>query len=298
MTDRTDAPTDIGDVEEIREALAQSDKVDDRRVDVSVDGPTVVLRGSVAESAEAHLAEMIAGRFTPDVRNELRIDGGLREGADDPQPVEEAIPAESEILVGSTDMLAGPNQGSMVSDVAQALEENEPWDPPDEPSLAGTPAEVRDASGFGDGGAVDESDDTPADDELPAAADLTYQDLQASAAGAAPPSLDETATPPRDVAEPDPVGVDPLGHTPPEGADDFPPLVPGTETGIGGVGEGTAGGGSVSGVPATETGSLGADTAAADPVRSTDGTMTDAGTDRGPQSREDPPLREDFPDRG
>lgn len=298
MTDRTDYPTDIGDVEEIREALAGSDKVDDARVEVSVDGTTVVLRGSVPESAQGHLAEMIVGRFTSDVRNELRIDAGLREGAEDPQPVEEAIPAEGEILVGSTDMLAGPNQGSMVSDVSRALEENEPWDPPDEPSLAGTPAEVRATSGFGDGGALDEEDEGRPADELPAAADLTYQDLQASAAGAAPPSLDETATPPRDVAEPDPVGVDPLGHTPPEGADDFPPLVPGTEAGIGGVGEGTAGGGSISGVAATETGSLGADTAAADPARSTGGTMTDSGTDRGPQSREDPPLREDFPDRG
>lgn len=61
--------------------------------------------------------------------------------------------------------------------------------------------------------------------------------------------------------------------------------------------EAAAAGGPVSGVPATETGSLGGDTAAADPARSTGGTMTDAGTDRGPQSREDPPLREDFPDR-
>ncbi|MDQ3913842.1 MAG: hypothetical protein M3323_00710 [Actinomycetota bacterium] len=222
--------------------------------------------------------------------------------------MEEAVPAEGEILVGSTDMLSGPNQGGMVADVSRAFEENEPWDPPDEPSLAGTPAEVRETSGFGDGGPVDEEREAGAagtdrlgersgEDDRPAAADLTQQDLQASAAGAAPPSLDETATPPRDVAEPDPAGVDPMGHTPPEGADDFPPMVPGTETGTGGVGEGTAGGGSVSGVPATETGSSGADTAAADPARSTGGTMTDAGTDRGPQSREDPPLREDFPDR-
>jgi hypothetical protein len=283
-------------VAEIRDALESNEKIDATRIEVSVDGTSVVLRGSVSDSSQGHLAELLVGRYTSDVRNELRVDGGFREGAEEPQAVEEAIPAEGEILVGSTDMLAGPD-AAITSDVNRAFEESEPWDPPDEPSLASTPAEMRGTSGFGDGGPVDEIDDAAAD-ELPAAADLTQQDLAASAAGAAPPSLDETAVPARDVAEPDPVGLDPLGHTPPEGADDFPPPVPGTESGIGGVGEGTAGGGSISGVPATETGSLGADTAAADPARSTGGTMSDSGTDRGPQSREDPPLREDFPDRG
>jgi hypothetical protein len=271
--------------------------IDASRIEVSVDGTSVVLRGSVADSSHGHLAELLVGRYTSDVRNELRVDAGFREGADEPQPVEEAVPAEGEILVGSTDMLSGPD-AAITSDVNRAFEESEPWDPPDEPSLASTPAELRGTSGFGDGGPVDEVADGAGADERPAAADLTRQDLDASAAGAAPPSIDETAVPPRDVAGPDPAGVDPLGHTPPDGADDFPPPVPGTESGIGGVGEGTAGGGSISGVPATETGALGADTATADPVRSTGGTMSDAGTDRGPQSREDPPLREDFPDRG
>lgn len=291
QSDRTDAQ----DVDVVRQALDDSDKIDASRVEVSIDGATVVLRGSVADSSQGHLAELLAGRYASDVRNELRIDSGFREGAEEPQAVEEAVPAEGEILIGSTDMLAGPDAG-ITSDVSRALEENVPWDPPDEPSLGSTPAELRGSSGFGDGGPVDEVADDAAPEELPAAADLTQADLEASARGAAPPSIDETATPPRDVAEPDPAGRDPLGHTPPEGADDFPPMVPGTESGMGGVGEGTAGGGSISGVAATETGALGADTAAADPVRSTGGTMTDAGTERGPQSREDPPLREDFPD--
>lgn len=293
--DRTDAPADAQDVEEIRQALDDSDKVDATRVEVTVEGTTVVLRGSVAESSEGHLAELLVGRYASDVRNELRVDAGFREGADEPEAVEEAVPAENEILVGSTDMLAGPGAG-VTSDVSRALEENEPWDPPDEPSLGSTPAELRGTSGFGDGGPVDEVTGDAAAGDLPAAADLTQEDLQASARGAAPPSVDETAPPPRDEAEPDPAGRDPLGHTPPEGAGDFPPMVPGTEPGTAGVGEGTAGGGSISGVPATETGAAGADTAAADPVRSTGGTMSDAGTERGPQAREDPPLREDFPD--
>ena len=295
-TSPTGPAADLGDVDEIRDALESSDVIDASRIEVSVDGTSVVLRGSVSDSSQGHLAEMLVGNYTSDVRNELRVDAGFREGAEEPHAVEEAIPAEGEILVGSTDMLAGPN-AEITSDVSRALEESEPWDPPDEPSLASTPAELRGTSGFGDGGAVDEIDDDASADELPAAADLTQQDLVASAAGAAPPSLDETATPPPDAAEPDPAGLDPLGHTPPEGSDDFPPRVPGTESGIGAVGEGTAGGGSISGVPATETGAIGADTATADPVRSTGGTMSDAGTDRGPQSREDPALREDFPDR-
>lgn len=296
-TTPTGPVADIGDVDEIREALDSSEKIDASRIEVSIDGTSVVLRGSVADSSQGHLAELLVGHYTSDIRNELRVDPGFREGAEEPQAVEEAIPAENEILVGSTDMLAGPD-AAITSDVNRAFEESEPWDPPDEPSLASTPAELRGTSGFGDGGPVDEISDDAAAEELPAAADLTQQDLEASAAGAEPPSLDETAVPQRAEAEPDPVGVDPLGHTPPEGADDFPPLVPGTETGIGGVGEGTAGGGSISGVPATETGAIGADTATADPARSTGGTMSDSGTDRGPQSREDPPLREDFPDRG
>jgi hypothetical protein len=287
---------DATDVDEIREALISSEKVDAGRIDVSVDGTTVVLRGSVPEPEQGDLAEMLAGNLASDVRNELRVDAALREGAVDPQPVEEAIPAEGEILVGSTDMLAGPDEGGMVADTSRAFEENEPWDPPEEPQLAGTPAEVRGETGFGAGATVDEEEAAATGDETPAAPDLTLKDLQASAAGAAPPSLDETATAPRDQAQPDPVGLDPLGHTPPEGAGDFPAPVPGASSGIGGVGEGTAGGGSISGVPATETGSLGADTRGADPVRSTGGSMTDAGTERGPQSREDAALREDFPD--
>ena len=295
-TSPTGPVADAGDVDEIRDALEASDNIDAGRIEVSVDGTSVVLRGSVADSSQGHLAELLVGRYTSDVRNELRVDPGFREGAREPQPVEEAVPAEGEILVGSTDMLAGPD-AAITSDVSRAFEESEPWDPPDEPSLASTPAELRGTSGFGDGGPVDEVSDEATADELPAAADLTQQDLAASAAGAAPPSIDETAAPPREVAEPDPAGLDPLGHTPAEGGDEFPPRVPGTEGGIGAVGEGTAGGGSISGVPATETGALGADTATADPARSTGGTMSDAGTDRGPQSREDPALREDFPDR-
>ncbi|MDQ3952795.1 MAG: BON domain-containing protein, partial [Actinomycetota bacterium] len=186
---------DAGDVDVIRDALDASDKIDASRIEVSVDGTSVVLRGSVADSSQGDLAELVVTRYASDVRNELRVDAGSREGAGEPRATEDAVPAENEILVGSTDMLAGPDAG-ITSDVSRALEENEPWDPPDEPSLASTPAELRGTSGFGDGGPVDEASDEAAD-ERPAAADLTEQDLKASGAGAAPPSLDETAAPQR-----------------------------------------------------------------------------------------------------
>jgi hypothetical protein len=42
----------------------------------------------------------------------------------------------------------------------------------------------------------------------------------------------------------------------------------------------------------------GADAADADPVRSTGGAMTEAGTERGPQAREDEAVREDFRTEG
>ncbi|HEX2051305.1 MAG TPA: BON domain-containing protein [Actinomycetota bacterium] len=288
---------DRDDLEVIRQALEDSERVDARRVELAADGDRVVLRGSVSEPEEADAVALVVERYADDVVNELRVDESLREGIVEPDDVERVVPVENEVLVGSTDMLSGPD-GEITSDVARALEENEPWDPPDEPSLAPVQEEYAGATSPGGGGATELSDE--GDREVPrseyAAADLTQEELEAAARGATVPSLDpESVADPHD-AQPDPAGVDQLGRTPPEGADDFPPRVPGTEPGPGATGEGTAGGGSVSGEPATETGSAGADTAAADPARATGGSMSDAGTNRGPQSREDPPLREDFPD--
>jgi hypothetical protein len=62
------------------------------------------------------------------------------------------------------------------------------------------------------------------------------------------------------------------------------------------MGEGTVGGGGLSGVPGTETGSKGADTAPADPARSETGsTAGGTGTRRGPEAQDDPALREQLP---
>ena len=289
---------DRDDLEVIRQALEESERVDARRVELVAEGDTVVLRGSVAEPEEADAVALLVERYADDVVNELRVDESLREGIVEPQDRERVTPVENEVLVGSTDMLAGPDS-DITADVARALEENEPWDPPDEPSLAPVQEEYAGATSPGDGGATEdlaeEGEREIARSEY-AAADLTQEELEAAARGATLPSLDPESVAVPAEAQPDPAGVDQLGRTPPEGADDFPPRVPGTEPGPGATGEGTAGGGGISGEPATETGSVGGDTASADPARATGGSMSDAGTNRGPQSREDPPLREDFPD--
>ena len=288
---------DRDDLAVIRERLEESDRIDARLIELEADGDAVVLRGSVAAPEEAEAAALLVGQFADQVVNDLRIDPNLREGTDEPLDVERAVPIENEILVGSTDMLAGPD-AQISSDISESLQENEPWDPPDEPQLAPVADEYAGAASPGGGGDVadaDPAEDVPSSDY--AAADLSREDLEAGAHGAPVPSLDPASVAEPSLATPDPAGVDQLGRRPPEGADDFPPLVPGTEPGPGATGEGTAGGGSLSGVPATETGAAGADTSSADPARETGGSMSDAGTDRGPESREDPPLREDFPSK-
>ena len=283
-------------LEEIKVALEDSDRVDARRIVVEGSDGKVVLRGAVASSEEASAAALIAETRTEHVSNQLTIDTGLREGAIDPISVERVEPAENEVLIGSTDMLAGPD-AAIESDLSHALEENVPWNPPDEPQLAPTYDEYR---GDASPGALDAPEGADPDPDLAhredyAAADLSREDLTADGE---PPSLDPTGVQPSSLAQPDPIGLEEGGGSPPEEPEPFPSMVPGTESGPGATGVGTAGGGSVSGVPATETGAKGVDTASADPVRSTGGTMSDAGTDRGPQSREDEPLREDFPDSG
>jgi hypothetical protein len=302
MTDDFDDDSELALV--VSEALDQAELVDARQILVAADPGTgeVVLRGSVASEEEADAASLVAERYAETVINELVVDPTLREGVGDPLDVERVVPAEDEVLVGDPDMLAGPD-AAITDDINQALEDNEPWEPPDEPLLAPTAAEQRGVlsdprnPAFGD-------DADPVDvgeldaDGLPAAADLSYQDIEEAAKGHPLPSLSPDVAG-RAEPDPEPGGVDELGRTPPNvDVSPFPDPLPGTEPGPGAVGEGTAGGGPLSGVPATETGAAGADTASADPSRgASGGTMSDLGTDRGPESPDDPPLREDFPDR-
>ena len=290
-------PIDPDDLAQVKAALDASTRVDSSRVEVVSRDDEVVLEGAVATLEEATAAAVLAERFAPKVVNELRVDRGLQEGLEQPSDQERAVPAEDEVLIGSTDMLAGP-EASITTDMAQAFQENEPWIPPDAPiAVAGAAAEYSRGESPGGGGDIEGGDPDP--DEAPresfSAPDLSQQDLEAAARGAPVPSLDPDVVAPPEVAEPDPVGVDSFGSSPPEDLEPQVDPVPGAPVGIGATGEGTVGGGALGGTPATETGSVGSDAAPADPVRSTGATSTDSGTARGPEARDDPAVREDFP---
>lgn len=283
-------------IEEIKAALEESERVDARRIQVSGEGDKVILRGSVASGDEASAAALIAEGYATNVVPELLVDPNLREGLVDPRDTEKAVPAENEILVGDSDMLSGPD-AKIETNMDRALEENVPWDPPTEPHLAPADAEYAGDTSEGGPAPIDPSDPDPATVGRAdyAAADLSREELELPPERV--PSLDPEGVQAPDNPEPDPIGRDGLGATTPDEPEPFPEQVPGTGQGTGGVGEGTAGGGSTSGVAATETGAIGADTASADPVRNTGGSMTDSGTSRGPEARPDEALREDFPSR-
>lgn len=296
MADRHDQPLDTEELSVIKDALDQSERVDSERIRVALREGAVVLQGSVAEPAEATAAEILVGSYASDVVNELRIDEGLREGREEPADAERTTPAENEILIGETDMLPGP-EAEITSDLSQSLEENEPWNPPDEPSLAPTPDEYKGDESMGDA-AADTGEDV--DPDYTGQADKSAPDLSREELAQSPdraPALDPSGVAEPPLAEPDPAGVDEMGRTPPEELEPMADQVPGTPAGPGATGEGTAGGGSISGTPGTETGSVGGDNAPADPAKkATGGTSKGTATERGPQAREDPPLREDYPD--
>jgi len=288
-------------LEQIRERLRVSTRVDDERIEVATRDDDVVLLGAVASPEEATVAGQLAEEYASSVVNELQIDRGLRESVEEPLDTEPASPAGDEVLVGSTDMLAGPD-AAPTEDLAEALDENEPWSPPDVPQLAPTATEQRGGWAQENALALSEWEDQGGDpddllDEEDRAArdgvsapDLAPADLERAAEGGQLPSLDPTAaTPGGDPeAEPEPFETGTW-------ADDMVEQVPGTAPGPGAVGEYETGGGALGGTPALETGAIGADTAPADPARdATGGVQKMAGTDRGPAAPDDRAVREEI----
>lgn len=92
-------------------------------------------------AVDADVLEQIRERLRVSTRvGDDRIEVATR--ADDPMDTEPASPAGDEVLIGSTDMLAGPD-AAPTEDLAEALDENEPWSPPDVPQLAPTATEQR-----------------------------------------------------------------------------------------------------------------------------------------------------------
>lgn len=250
-------------LEQIRERLRVSTRVEDERIEVATRDDDVVLVGAVASPEEATVAGQLAEEYATSVVNELQVDRGLREGFDDdPLATEPASPTEDEILIGSTDMLAGPDSAP-TQDLDEALGENEPWTPPDVPQLAPTAAEQRGGVAAADRLALSEWDEAGGDpDDLldeedraaregAAAPDVAAADLRSAADGGELPSLDPTAATPGGDPEAEPASV--------EGGrgDDMVEQVPGTAKGPGAVGEPTTEGGPLGGTPATETGDEG-----------------------------------------
>jgi BON domain-containing protein len=291
-------------LERIRERLQVSTRVGDERIEVATRDDDVVLLGAVATPEEATVAGQLAEEYANSVVNELQVDRGLREGIEEPAETEPASQADDEILIGSTDMLAGPD-ARPTEDMAEALDENEPWTPPDVPQLAPTATEQRGGvspadrlalSEWEEGGGdpddlLDEED--RASRERPSAPDLAVADLKRAAEGRPLPALDPTAASPVREPERDPASVDPDADR----GDDMVEQVRGTAKGPGAVAESTTGGGALGGTPALETGAIGADTAPSDPARDASGGVQKiAGTDRGPAAPEDRAIREDIED--
>ena len=288
-------------LERIRERLRVSTRVDDERIEIATRDDDVVLLGAVASPEEATVAGQLAEEYATSVVNELQVDRGLREVVEEPLDTEPASPAGDEVLVGSTDMLAGPDSAP-TEDLAEALDENEPWSPPDVPQLAptateqrgGVPAEDRlaleewDEAGGEPDDLLDEED--RAASEGRSAPDLAEAELERAAEGGALPSLDPTAATPGGDPEAEPSPVETGGW-----GGDMVEQVPGTAKGPGAVGEPDIEGGALGGTPALETGAIGADTAPSDPARDASGGVQKlAGTDRGPAAPEDRAVREEI----
>jgi hypothetical protein len=290
-------------LERIRERLRVSTRVDDERIEIATRDDDVVLLGAVASPEEATVAGQLAEEYATSVVNELQVDRGLREVVEEPLDTEPASPAGDEVLVGSTDMLAGPDSAP-TEDLAEALDENEPWTPPDVPQLAptvteqrgGVPAEDRlaleewDEAGGEPDDLLDEED--RAASEGRSAPDLAEAELERAAEGGELPSLDPTAATPGGDPEAEPSPAETGGW-----GEDMVEQVPGTAKGPGVVGEPDIEGGALGGIPALETGAIGADTAPSDPARDASGGVQKmAGTDRGPAAPEDRAVRQEIED--
>jgi hypothetical protein len=288
---------DPEDLRAIRQALEDSPRVEASRITVGYAragpgeglGGTVRLSGAVGDSTEAAAAETIASEYAPRVVNHLRIDPGLREGIASHPPWEAAVPVEGEVLVGSPDMLSGPEPETM-ADQLEALSDNQPWDPPSQPWMAPTPAEAVEPRYDGDPD-DDEEEDPTLGDESPSAPDLSADQLRQGVTGARAPSLGpEAAVEPAEwrLADPSPASAAPDGDAP---SKDYPEMSLGLE--YPGAGDPLAG------VPALETGAKGADTEFADPARNLSASGAGAGgVARGPQARDEDEetLREDLPE--
>jgi hypothetical protein len=179
------------DLEEVADALRDDDGVDTRRVRLAMHDDELVLGGSVASAEEADRALDIAEQSGLPVVNQLQVDPALREGIEDPDlPGDDDLePAEDEVLVGDAGLGGEPNE-DLDELTGTYDDENQPFDPPDEPLFP--PTRDQELGGFSPGQPAPDVDaEELGDDERPAAADLTEDDLrEAEEGGGRLPSLD------------------------------------------------------------------------------------------------------------
>jgi hypothetical protein len=184
--------TEPVDLEEIADALRDDDGVDTRRVRLAMHDDELVIGGYVASPEEADRALDIAEQSGLPVINELQVDPALREGIEDPHLTEgdEEDLDEDELLVGDLDLPRDRDEDAdELTDTSD--DENEPFDPPDEPLFPPTRDEQE--GGFSPvepGPDIDADAEELDDDERPAAADLTAEDLRGAEEGGGLPSLD------------------------------------------------------------------------------------------------------------
>lgn len=166
----------------IRSALRDAERVDAGRVEVTRDGGDVVLRGAVATPEEATVAALIAEQDVESVRNDLRVDPGLREATSQGAPPPPGQPAPAPQRSPED-----PSQPAddLTTDVSEALGESLAWDPPDAPATAPTASEQRGrvprdvtAQPAAPEGTVDDADEVE-----PSAGDLSAAELERSARG-------------------------------------------------------------------------------------------------------------------
>ncbi len=165
----------------IQEALDRADGVDPSDIDLELDGDAVVLRGAVSTFEEASAAALLAEEHASAVRNELRIDPNLREN---PVGVDSLAVAPEPGGTPAADAEVG-QPDDLVTDVGDALAENVPWEPPDEPTFVPTLAEERGVVDHdvvavepADAGPLSEEDAEGVEPSLP---DLSAEELRRAA---------------------------------------------------------------------------------------------------------------------
>lgn len=157
----------------VRQKLDEADRVDASRIELDRADDNVRLRGSVSTPEEATVAAMVAEEVLAAVENHLQVDPALRAAPNRWKPQGPAEPG-------------GATADTVVADSQDALGENLPWDPPDEPHMAPTPSEERGALTRDATENTIEPEGQPGDAGDRSAADLSSEELRRSAHGDEP----------------------------------------------------------------------------------------------------------------